>query len=74
MVSTLAGTPGTSGYIDGVGTSAKFCYPRGIFFSEKDQSLYVSDFSNNKLRRIAANGTFFLLLCFPFIHLLIFPS
>jgi sugar lactone lactonase YvrE len=49
-VSTLAGTPGTQGSADGVGTSASFRIPRGI--STDGTNLYVADTVNYTIRKI----------------------
>lgn len=48
-VTTFAG--GGAGAVDGVGIAAKFNNPRGI--AEADGVLYVSDYSNHTIRRIA---------------------
>ena len=52
-VTTVAGT-GQAGAIDGTGTSASFSSPRGI--TSDGTFLYVSDSSNNKIRKIDAGG------------------
>jgi sugar lactone lactonase YvrE len=49
LVTTIAGT-GVSGYVDGAGTNAKFNQPINLFF--KNNILYVSDNSNNRIRQI----------------------
>lgn len=54
-VSTLAGT-GDKGATDGPGTTATFNSPQGIAIG-LDGSLYVADFYNNKIRKIAVDGT-----------------
>jgi sugar lactone lactonase YvrE len=48
-VTTIAGS--TQGYLDGEGTSAQFFYPIGIAL-HNDNTLYVSGFASNKIRRI----------------------
>lgn len=55
-VTTLAGSPGTSGDQDGQGANAQFNNPRGITISD-DQILYVADKANNKIRTITLDGT-----------------
>jgi len=55
IVSTLAGT-GDVGATDGPGLSATFSYPVGIAIGP-DGSLYVADSGNNKIRKVAADGT-----------------
>jgi hypothetical protein len=54
VVTTLAGTAGTSGAADGTGTAARFYQPIGI--TTDGNSLYVSDGRNNKIRRIAPSS------------------
>ena len=54
-VSTLAGS-GSPGHIDGIGKTAAFNNPWGLFFDEKDQSVIVCDLSNSKIRKVAMNG------------------
>jgi sugar lactone lactonase YvrE len=49
-VTTLAGTAGTSGSADSTGTAARFNFPSGI--TTDGISLYVTDTSNNSIRRI----------------------
>lgn len=51
-VSTVAGVPEESGYVNGTGEVAKFDNPIGIAVS-KDGVLYVGDSYNRALRRIA---------------------
>jgi len=41
VVTTLAGTVGSGGYLDGIGTSAKFIFPSGI--TTDGTNLFVSD-------------------------------
>jgi hypothetical protein len=65
-VSTVAGT-GTEGFTDGPLKSAQFCRPAGIYFDEIEQSLFVCDFGNNRLRRISLlQGKWFILS--PFLY------
>lgn len=54
-VSTLAGT-GMLGDADGPGATATFRYPQGIAVDDGG-FVYVADASNNKIRRIAPDGT-----------------
>lgn len=55
VVSTLAGTAGTTGAVDGTGTSARFNYPAGTAF-DADGDLIVSDEQNHCLRRVTMQG------------------
>ena len=54
-VSTLAGS-GSQGHINGIGKTAAFSLPWGLYFDEKDQSVLVCDTGNNKVRKVAMNG------------------
>jgi len=49
-VSTLAGSAGLSGFVDGTGAAAKFSGPRGI--TTDGTNLYVADFGNHAIRKI----------------------
>ncbi len=55
LVSTIAGTPGVIGWADGTGAAASFNHPRGIAVDTAG-NLYVADYSNNMVRKIAAGG------------------
>ena len=50
VVTTLAGTAGSSGSDDGTGTSARFYYPMGI--TTDGTNLFVSDYGNHTIRKI----------------------
>lgn len=50
MVTTIAGTGGPSGSLDGVGSAAQFNYPAGI--TTNGTHLYVADKVNNTVRAI----------------------
>lgn len=50
-VTTLAGNGATS-FSNGVGTAATFNYPQGLVSDSTATRLYVSDFSNNRIRII----------------------
>ena len=54
-VQTLAGN-GTAGFADGAGTVAKFNSPQSIAIAA-DNSLYVADAGNHRIRRILPDGT-----------------
>jgi hypothetical protein len=49
-VSTFAGSGGHSGFIDGVGSTARFSLPQGM--TTDGTYLYVADYLNNAIRRI----------------------
>ncbi len=53
---TLAGRMGLPGFADGAGAQAQFEYPIAIVFAA-DGALVVSDARNNRLRRVALDGT-----------------
>ncbi len=53
-VSTIAGS--IAGYFDGSGRSARFSGPRGITWAP-DNSIYVADSGNRRIRRLIANGS-----------------
>lgn len=57
-VSTLAGS-GSAGYNDGIGTGASFNFNgvRGQLSIDNDLNLYVADGGNQRVRKIAADGT-----------------
>jgi len=54
-VSTIAGTPKTSGHKDGPAKNALFHSPDGIAIDNKG-NLYVADTKNNVIRKIHTNG------------------
>jgi len=55
VVTTLAGTPGISGSVDGAGSAARFNSPRGIAV-DTAKNLYVSDQNNQTIRKITPAG------------------
>ncbi len=55
-VITLAGLAGSSGSIDGNGSSARFLAPFGIA-ADNAGNVYVADTANNTIRKITPNGT-----------------
>ncbi|RYX99146.1 hypothetical protein EON78_03895, partial [bacterium] len=56
VVSTFAGDPnGSSGSTDATGTDARFYYPSGIVADSAD-NLFVTDFFNDKIRKITPSG------------------
>ena len=50
VVSTLAGTAGSTGSTDDTGTAARFNEPRGI--TTDGTNLYVADYINNRIRKV----------------------
>lgn len=55
VVSTIAGTPLSSGFADGDGTAAKFYNPAAIC-ADANGNLYVADALNHKIRKVTPNG------------------
>ncbi len=55
VVSTFAGTVGSSGVNDGTGTSAKFNLPVDIS-TDSNGNFYVSDYANYTIRKITSGG------------------
>ena len=49
--STIAGSAGTSGYSNGVGTVALFNYPTGVV-TDTNGNVYVADYGNSTIREI----------------------
>lgn len=54
-VTTLAGSAGNSGFIDGSGSTARFSAPVGIALGP-DGDLYVADRDNHVIRRVTTAG------------------
>lgn len=50
-VSTIIGSPGNSGDVEGSGTTARLEAPTGLFL-ENDNSLLIADRNNKKIRRV----------------------
>jgi sugar lactone lactonase YvrE len=55
-VTTLAGSAGQTGSTDGTGSSARFNYPFGIV-ADNGGNVYVADFENSTIRKIAPGGS-----------------
>ena len=55
VVTTVAGQPGESGAVNGVGSAARFNFPADIAVAPGGV-LYVADSGNHCIRAIAANG------------------
>ena len=56
VVTTLAGSPGTSGSVNGVGSGAQFSSPYGVAVDSAG-NVYVADAGNNTIRKITAAGS-----------------
>jgi len=54
LVTTIAGTPGATGSVDGTGTGARFNNPQGIVALGGD--LYVADTGNHTIRKVTTAG------------------
>lgn len=55
VVTTLAGSGGTSGTNDGTGSAARFCQP-GAVAADANGNVYVADTSNHTIRKVTAAG------------------
>jgi streptogramin lyase len=55
VVTTLAGTPGVEGSVDGTGAAARFSGPRGVTL-DASGNIYVADRTNQTIRKITPAG------------------
>ena len=55
VATTIAGMPGTTGFVDGTGSAARFNGPIGVAV-DPDNNIYVSDKYNNAIRKITPEG------------------
>jgi len=55
IVTTLAGSPGTSGSADGTNSTARFNSPHRLTLGN-DGNLYVADFANQTIRKVTLGG------------------
>jgi gliding motility-associated-like protein len=55
MVSTIAGSPTISGWVDASGAAARFNGPHGIT-ADKSGNVYIADRLNNRIRKISLSG------------------
>lgn len=71
VVTTLAGLAGTTGYVDGIGSEARFSYPLGLTVNSRGE-VYVGDYNNQKVRKISPLGVVTTIVpdyFFPFSNL-----
>ena len=54
-VTTLAGSTGLAGSIDGTGSAARFFYPYGVAVDNSD-NVYVADYTNDTIRKVSPAG------------------
>lgn len=56
LVSTISGSPGVSGFVNGSGTISRFNNPNGVA-CDKNGVIYIADLLNNSIRKLTSNGT-----------------
>jgi len=56
VVSTLAGSAGSTGHVDAVGSAARFTDPQDLALDAAG-NLYVADGTGNRIRKVASDGT-----------------
>lgn len=52
QVTTVAGSPGQSGYVDAIGSAARFDYPEDVVFSPDGGYALIADWDNNAVRKL----------------------
>jgi mucin-19 len=50
IVSTMAGTPGIAGNVNGTGSNASFYQPAGMTVNKNNNNIYIADVNNNEIR------------------------
>ncbi len=56
VVTTLAGTAGSSATTDGTGSAARFAKPAGVLVSNNGNHLYVSEYDGHTIRKVTLPG------------------
>jgi ELWxxDGT repeat protein len=56
VVTTLAGTAGSSGNVNGTGTAARFSSPQGVTCDTSGANIYLGDTGNHLIRRVTSAG------------------
>lgn len=56
VVGTIAGAAGVAGYADGSGEAARFSAPEGICVDSEANTVFVSEYGGNRIRRLQYRG------------------
>ncbi|MBI1822748.1 MAG: hypothetical protein HY200_10490 [Nitrospirae bacterium] len=72
-VTTIAGRPGYLGFQNGIGEKARFDHPAGITIDPSGRSLYVTDSSNQAIRKVIVETAEVTTITFPSGQSLFFP-
>ena len=67
VVTTLAGTPGVPGSMDGIGAAALFYSPQGLA-TDRNGNVFVADYGASTIRRVTAAGVVTTLAGTPFTY------